>query len=198
MSSVALYELAAEYRADLEKLADLELDEQTLADTLESMGGELQAKCTNVAMFAQSLDVMAEGMKAAEARMSTRRKATAARAERLRKYLKESMEACSISKIEHPAMRLRVQNNPEAVDVFDDKQLPAIYLNTAAAVSYDATGVDVTEEDRGGAPWLTISGPRDAFKVESTPDKAALKAAIKAGTEVPGAKLSRGTRLVIE
>ena len=38
----ALYELAAEYRADAEKLADMDLDEQTLADTLEGLGGELE------------------------------------------------------------------------------------------------------------------------------------------------------------
>lgn len=198
MNAVALYELAAEYRADLEKLADLDLDEQTLADTLESMGGELQLKCTNVAMFAQSLDVLAEGMKAAESRMAVRRKATEARASRLRKYLMDSMAVCKITKIEHPAMRLRVQSNPESVEIFDEKQLPAIYMDTSAAVAYDSAGVEVVAQDRDGAPWLTITGPREAFTVESTPDKAALKAAIKGGTEVPGAKLTRGTRLVIE
>ena len=47
----ALYLLAEEYRAAAEKLADLDLDEQTVADTLESLAGSVEVKATNVAMF---------------------------------------------------------------------------------------------------------------------------------------------------
>ena len=42
----ALYELAAEYRADAEKLADMDLDEQTLADTLEVQVDTVIHVCT--------------------------------------------------------------------------------------------------------------------------------------------------------
>lgn len=35
------------------KLADLDLDEQTVADTLESLAGSVEVKATNVAAFAR-------------------------------------------------------------------------------------------------------------------------------------------------
>ena len=40
----ALFELAAEYRAISDKLHDLDLDDQTIADTLESLNGDIQEK----------------------------------------------------------------------------------------------------------------------------------------------------------
>ena len=63
----ALYELAAEYRADCEKLADMDMDEQTLADTLEGLSGELEVKAQNVIMFTRNLEATAAAIKEAEA-----------------------------------------------------------------------------------------------------------------------------------
>ena len=38
----SLYDIAAEYRQTADKLADLDLDEQTISDTLEGMSGALE------------------------------------------------------------------------------------------------------------------------------------------------------------
>ena len=50
--NLSLFSIAAEYRADCEKLCDLDLDEATLRDTLEGMSGELEVKARNVAIVA--------------------------------------------------------------------------------------------------------------------------------------------------
>ena len=65
-----LFVLAGEYRSAAQKLADLDLDEQTVADTLESLSGDLEVKATNVAMFARDLEARAEAIKQAEAQTS--------------------------------------------------------------------------------------------------------------------------------
>ena len=82
MSTTALYALAAEYRDAASKLADLDLDPQTLADTLESLSGDLEVKATNVAMFIRNMDVSIEAMKAAEKTMGERRKSAERRRDR--------------------------------------------------------------------------------------------------------------------
>ncbi len=41
-----------DYLAVANKLHELDLDEQTIADTLEGVSGDLQEKATNVAKFA--------------------------------------------------------------------------------------------------------------------------------------------------
>ena len=163
----ALYELAAEYRADAEKLADIDLDEQTLADTLEGLSGELEVKAQNVIMFTRNLEATAAAIKEAEAQMAARRKALENRAAGLRRYVLENMQFAGIQKIECPLFKLSIRDNPAAVDIYEPGLIPAQYM-------------------------------KQPEPPPPAPDKTAIKAAITAGTEVPGARLTKGTRLEIK
>lgn len=163
----ALYELAAEYRADAEKLADMDLDEQTLADTLEGLSGELEVKAQNVIMFTRNLEATAAAIKEAEAQMAARRKALENRAAGLRRYVLENMQFAGIQKIECPFFKLSIRDNPAAVDIYEPGLIPAQYM-------------------------------KQPEPPPPAPDKTAIKAAITAGTEVPGARLTKGTRLEIK
>ena len=120
----ALYELAATFRADAELLADLDLDPQTLADTLEGMGGELEVKAQNVVMFARNLEATAAAIKEAEGQMAARRKAIENRAAGLRAYVLTSMQVAGVQKIECPYFKLAIQKNQAAVDVFEAATVP--------------------------------------------------------------------------
>ena len=163
----ALYLIAQEYRAAAELLADLDLDAQTVADTLDSISGELEQKSVAVAMFARNLEATAEQIKQAEAAMATRRKALENRADSLKRYLLGAMQTTGITKVECPYFKLSVRDNPPAVDVFDATQVPAEFM-------------------------VTPPPPPAA------PDKSAIKAAIKAGQDVPGCRLTQGQRLEIK
>lgn len=129
----ALYQLAAEHRALAERLADLDLDQQTVLDTLESMSGALEDKATNVALFARNLEAVAANIKEAEDSMAKRRKALEQRATSLRRYLLESMRAAGVHRVESPFFVLSVKQNPPAVDVFDAGQLPLEYMRVPDA-----------------------------------------------------------------
>ncbi len=115
--SLALYQLADLYLQDLQKLAELDLDEQTVIDTLDGLSGDLEVKATNVAAFARNLEASADAIKGAEAQMAARRKAIEKRAESLRRYLKDNMERVGILKIESPQFCLSIKKNPPAVHV---------------------------------------------------------------------------------
>jgi hypothetical protein len=162
-----LYEIAHIYRADLERLADMDIDEQTLADTLESMGGELEVKAQNVVMFTRNLEATAAAIKDAETQMAARRKALENRASGLRKYVLESMQHAGVQKIECPLFKVAVRENPASVEIYEPALIPAEYM-------------------------------RQPEPPPAAPDKTAIKAAIAAGTEVPGAKLTRGVRLEVK
>lgn len=133
MSENALYVLANEYRDAAEKLADLDLDDQTIADTLEGLAGTLEVKATNVAMFARNLEATAAAIKDAEANMAKRRKAIEARAERMFAYLKQNMDVSRITKIESPYLRIAIRNNPAAVHIDAESQIPAEFWKQAPA-----------------------------------------------------------------
>jgi hypothetical protein len=163
----ALYEIAAEYRDAATKLAELDLDAQTIADTLEGLSGDLETKAQNVAFFVRNLEATAAAIKQAEADMAARRKAMENRADGLKRYIFESMTVAGIEKIECPHFRLAIKNNPAAVDVFEPGLVPASFMRTPEP-------------------------PPPA------PDKTAIKEALKAGQDVPGARLTSGRRLEIK
>jgi hypothetical protein len=128
--STALYVLANDYIAAAQTLADLEMDPQTVADTLEGLSGDLEVKATNVAMFVRNLEASAEQIKAAESAMATRRKAIESRAESVRGYLKMQMERTGITKIECAYFKLAIRENPPAVVIDAESQIPAEFLKT--------------------------------------------------------------------
>jgi chromatin segregation and condensation protein Rec8/ScpA/Scc1 (kleisin family) len=164
---MALYQVADIYLQDLNRLKELDLDEQTFADTLESLSGDLEIKATNVAMFMRNLEANAEAIKAAEQQMAERRKALEKRAERIRQYLLDNMERCGIKSIECPFFKLTVRANPESLILEQDAVIPPEFIYTPEP------------------PPPQV-------------DKTRLKAAIKAGLAVQGARLDRKNRLEIK
>lgn len=153
----ALYVIAAEYVEAAKKLADLDLDEQTIADTLEGMSGALEVKAQNVACFIRNLEVTADAIKAFEAAQKERRQAIERRAERMRSYLQTCMEATGIQRIEGPGVVLSFRKST-AVAIHEPEMIPAKFMRTPEP-------------------------PPPA------PDKTAIAAAIKAGKDVPGARI---------
>lgn len=128
-----LFNLAAEYKAASDKLHDSDLDEQTIADTLEGMAGELEAKATNVGFVIRNLDSMAEQIKQAEEGMTKRRKAIENRSKWLKSYLLQNMLATGKSKIESPYFVISVRNNAESVVIDAESQLPDDYMREIPA-----------------------------------------------------------------
>jgi len=163
----ALYELAADYRSAADRLADMDLDEQTLADTLESLSGELEVKATNTAMLIRNLEASAYAIKEAEGQMAARRKALENRAARVKDYVLAQMMVAGIEKIECPYFKLAVRTNPPAVEIFEPGLVPSEFMKTPEPPP-------------------------------PSPDKTAIKDALKAGKDVPGCVLTHGMRLEIK
>jgi hypothetical protein len=154
-----LYVLAQDYRAAAEKLADLELDEQTIADTLEGLSGDLEAKATATAMVARNMQALAASIKEAEQAMAARRKALEARAERLTAYLLGSMQHAGIQKIECPHFALAVRQNPPSVVINEPGLIPAEYMRQKPPppAEPDKTAIAALLKSGGEVPGAHLS-----------------------------------------
>lgn len=128
MTALTLYAMAGEFKEAADKLAELDLDEVTLKDTLESLSGDLEAKATNTIMLVRNLEATAEQIKAAEKQMAERRKAFENRAARIRQYVMDTMIFAGIQKIECPLFKIALRDNPASVVIDDEKQIPAQYM----------------------------------------------------------------------
>lgn len=130
MTTLAL--LASEYRDAAQRLADLDLDEQTVSDTLESLSGDLELKAQQVAYMVRSFEADATAVAQWAKDAAARAKAIQARADRLGAYLAHSLEAAGIEKIEGPGVRIGWRKS-SAVVIDDEAQIPADLMRAKPA-----------------------------------------------------------------
>ena len=163
--SLSLYKISGNYLQALDFLTDPDSDipMQTVTDTMEALGGELEDKAVNVAKFLRNMEATAEAIKAAEAEMAKRRKAIETRVSWLKNYLKTNMESTGVSKIECPYFKLSIAKNPAALDIFDNDAIPDEYkrtetvtvehidkaaIKTAISSGHEVTGARITNGTR--------------------------------------------------
>lgn len=128
MSDLTLYQIASEYRQAADRLVELDIDEQTVADTLESISGDLITKAQNVAFVIRNLEASAEQIQIAIEQMQTRAQTYAERAERIRAYLLQNMLMSGVQKLECPYFKLAVRENPAKVVIDDERQVLMAYM----------------------------------------------------------------------
>lgn len=130
-----IYQLKTQYQHDAARLADMELDDQTLHDTLEAMAGDLEDKAVATVIVARNMRPEAAAIREAAAAMIGRAKALETRADALEQRVFHAMLDTGITKISCPYFALSIANNPPAVDVFDSLQVPQDYLREIPASS---------------------------------------------------------------
>lgn len=128
----ALFKLVDQYRS-LQQIDIEDIDETTLLDTLEALGGELQVKATNVALYQQNVQALADAIKDASKKMADRAKRVQAKADSIRAHLQSCMEAAQITKIDGPELTLAIKKNPPALVIAPDAVIPERYMVTPPA-----------------------------------------------------------------
>ena len=128
-----LYEIAAIYRAQLEQLSELELDPQTVADTLESIQGDMQDKLRAVIAYSLELDILAAGAADAAKRMAARAKTLESRVEAMRAYALTHMQGTGIAEVSTDEWAAKVAKKPASVNVLDAAAIPPAYMRQPEA-----------------------------------------------------------------
>lgn len=168
MTALTLYQLTGEWRALADKLSDMDLDSQTIADTIEGSDVQmaLEEKVQGYEMVARTMEAPRSFIQAEIKRLQGLDKAIAARSQALRDRVQDAMAAIGVQKIACPLFEVRIQKNPVALDVYDERMVPPEFWHTPTPVA--------------------------------TLDKAALKDALKEGREVQGARLTQSESLRIK
>ena len=121
MNNVSLYQLSTDYQLLLARLSDADLDATTIADTIEASGltDDITIKAQGIECVARTLEQFNPVIDAEIERLSMLKAGRVKKAQGLREYLKVNMIACGIDKIESPMFKIKLQNNPPAVDIFE-------------------------------------------------------------------------------
>ena len=153
----ALYQLTSEFK----ELANLDLEPEIIADTLEGLQLEFNEKASNIVAVGECLNGDVVAIDSAIKRLQERKERFVKRQNQLKQYLLDNMVSAQINKIEHPLFTIALRNGIEVVKVDDADALPDDFVTVKTTIS---------------------------------PNKAAIKKAIKDGAEVPGARLERNPK----
>jgi hypothetical protein len=157
----------------LEDLAEMEdLPAEVIADTLEGLQGSFESKAVSVGAYIKTLEAEAAAIKEVRKGMEQRQQSLERHADRLRDYLRLQMERTGLRHIKVPPERTKA---------------PCIILRL------QANPPSVTIEDEAVIP--------ECYKQEVITVKvlkAEVARVLKAGEEVPGARLKHSNRLVIQ
>lgn len=129
----ALFELAAEFRALADKLNDSEMDQQTIADTLDGASGDLEEKIINTAKYYRNIDADADKIEEAAEQMLARAKTMRTHAGNIKQYLQSNMERAGLQKVPSPWFVITLAQNPEAVTIDDESAIPRDYFKEIPA-----------------------------------------------------------------
>ncbi len=167
MNKLTLYDISHEYLRALDDFTDPEADipMEAAINTLEGIEGQLQDKAVNVAKFMQNLGATAKAIKDAEQQMAKRRKAIENRAQWIKDYLKNNMQAAGITKIESPWFLLAIQKNPEAVEITNEDLLPDDFKTEVITMKIDKAAIKQVIKDGVSVPGaVLIQGTRLAIR----------------------------------
>lgn len=122
----SLYKLTEEYR----ELENMDLDAETLADTLESLEGEFDAKADAICHVLANIKSQYVSVAAEITRLDKRYDALVNRDIKLKEYLRDSMEKLGKKKIESAKFTISCVAGRDKVNVLDESKIDSIFFST--------------------------------------------------------------------
>ena len=111
---MTLYQIKENY------LELLNLEDESLADTIEGLEGDLLDKADNISCLIKALKCEAEAISNEAKTLQERAKAKLNKADRLTQYLFDTMKQLDKPKIETTRNVLSIKKNPESVKTLED------------------------------------------------------------------------------
>ena len=139
----SLYNLTGRYLELAHKLSNLDLDSETVADTIEASGlpDDIAAKAQGIEMVCRETVKDLPAIDAEIKRLQALKAHRVAVSDGLKAYLKRSMEAMGIEKIQCPLFTVSIRQNPASVDVFEEGMVPDEYM----VAKYSASKTKIKE-----------------------------------------------------
>jgi len=150
-----LYELTNEFMELLQMAEDGEFDQETIADTLEGIGGEIEVKADGYAKIIKTLEGEALAYKAEIERLSKNKKAIESNATTLKKSLEKAMIATGKTKFKTSLFSFGIRKNPPSVDIVDDAIVPKMF-KVEQEPRVDRKAVLDYIKREGNTAWATL------------------------------------------
>lgn len=152
---MTLYELASEYQEVLNMIEAGDVDEQVIADTLESIGGEIEDKADAYAKMIAVLNADVDALKKEADRLTARKKAIEANIDRMKASLENAMRATGKTKFKTQFFSFNIQKNPAKPDILDVDSVPGEFW-VMQAPTLDRTAIRDYLKEHGDQEWAKL------------------------------------------
>lgn len=123
-----LYEMTTQMQGLMALIDEGEMDQETLADTLEGLEGIIQEKGAGMLYVLANLSAQAAAFDREIKRMQARKKTLVNNHEWLKEYLRTNMVACGITEISSDHFTAKVGTPGKVVDIENVDLIPEEYL----------------------------------------------------------------------
>ena len=123
-----LYELTGDYMQVAGMIDDPDVDAQTIADTLEAIGGEIEDKAENYAKVIANATAERDGLANEIDRLTRRKRAIDENTKRMKEVLQQAMQITGKTKFKTPLFSFGIQKNPASVQIDEGATIPDKYL----------------------------------------------------------------------
>lgn len=159
-----LYEIKEQYETLLNAIAEGEIPEEAITDTLESVESEFSEKADNIACYIKSIYAEAEAIKEEAAVLTERAKIKEHKAEKLKEYLLSAMKAFKKDKIETSRNVIKVGICPPSVFIASENESKFIVwaknnnknLITEKSPSINKTEIKKLLKNNEEVPYCTL------------------------------------------
>lgn len=126
----SLFEIVDQYINNLSALADMEISEDVISDTIEGMQGDIEIKLRAIVAYALQLQSDADARMDQSRRMSEGAKSLSAKSKSLLEYAKSGIQRSGIKlPMNLPEFTLNIAKNPPKLsDEIDIESVPNKYL----------------------------------------------------------------------
>lgn len=124
---MTLYELTGEYLSLLEMAEDENIDQETLRDTMEMIGGELEDKAESYAKVIAQLTGDAETIKQQIERLTSMRNHIEENIKTMKKTLEKAMIETGKKKFRTALFSFNIQRNTPSLDILDEGMVPDMF-----------------------------------------------------------------------
>jgi hypothetical protein len=128
---MSLYQLTNEFVEIMSQLEEMEIDQETLVDTLDSLQAPIAEKAENLIKYMKNIEALAEAKKAEAKRLHEAAQADLMKVERLKEYLDQNLQRAGITKLQAGLFELKYRKGTEVVMVkesLDINTVPREYL----------------------------------------------------------------------
>lgn len=132
-----LYELTQNYNNLMELVENDIVTLEEIKDSINQVEGDIKEKCINVCKVLKNNEMLINGIKEEEKRLSNRRKALENNNQRLKELLIECLNSMPNRKIKSEIFNIGLQKNPPSVKIVDEEKIPNDYIITKEVSSID-------------------------------------------------------------